>query len=68
MGNQTAQFYFAELFDFDNANGWSTYIKEYSVLGLDSELELYELVEMDAEGEDDIEEALDNMTAAALST
>ncbi|KAG6847004.1 hypothetical protein H0H93_010647 [Arthromyces matolae] len=57
----------ADLFDFDNSQNWSDYIKEYSLMGLDKELELYELVEMDAEGDDDIEESLDSMTEAALS-
>ena len=41
-----------ELFNFANST-WTEIISKTAMKSLDEELELYELVEMDAEGEDD---------------
>ncbi|KAG6822943.1 hypothetical protein H0H92_011969, partial [Tricholoma furcatifolium] len=57
----------ANLFDFESSQ-WSNQIKKLLLQGLESELELYELLEMDAEGDEEVDEALDSMTQAALDT
>ncbi|KAI5994290.1 hypothetical protein EDC04DRAFT_2586339, partial [Pisolithus marmoratus] len=56
----------SELFQFSNAH-WLEITKTVTMRGLQEELELYELVELDAEGVPDDDPGLDSMTAAVIS-
>jgi len=42
-----------DLFDFTN-DTWVKIMKEVSLRGLDEELKLYELIELDVQGDDDV--------------
>ncbi|KAI5998190.1 hypothetical protein EDD15DRAFT_2162292, partial [Pisolithus albus] len=56
----------SELFEFSNPH-WMAITKTVAMRGLQEELELYELVELDAEGVPDDDPGLDSMTAAVIS-
>jgi len=55
----------ANIFNFENSM-WTEISKELAICGLDDELELYELIDLDAAGEDD-STMVDEMTQASLS-
>lgn len=55
----------ADIFNFENSV-WTEISKELAIRGLDDELELYELIDLDAAGEDD-STMVDEMTQASLS-
>jgi hypothetical protein len=55
----------ADIFNYENSV-WTEISKELAIRGLDDELELYELIDLDAAGEDD-SNMVDEMTQASLS-
>jgi hypothetical protein len=55
----------ANIFNYENGM-WMEISKELAICGLDDELELYELIDLDAAGEDD-SAMVDEMTQASLS-
>ena len=54
-----------ELFEFSNDH-WLNVMKNVAMRGLQEELELYELVDLDAEGVPNDDPELDSMTAAVM--
>jgi hypothetical protein len=56
----------ADIFNFDNSM-WTEISKELAIRGLDDELELYELVDLDAAGDLDDPAMIDEMARASLS-
>ena len=64
--NHTTSRKIANIFNYENCV-WTEILKELAIHGLDDELELYILIDLDAAGEDD-STMVDEMSQASLST
>jgi len=66
LGDETTDFAsISQLFDFSN-NAWTNILTKHTQHSMEEELALYELLDLDAEGEDDVDVEFDETTEQVL--